>query len=121
MKRQRLLAWRQGLLATELVIEHREVGLGGIVPVRPTLPDPRTQGRLAGPKIQDPQRCTERSRQHRELLTPRARQEGGIDDDRNAAATHDAGEVLESFIGALGHRRVVHPGRHGAFGLRLGR
>jgi hypothetical protein len=72
VKRQRLLVWRQGLLATDLVIEYREVGLGGIVPVRPPLPDPRTQGRLAGPKIQDPQRRTERSRQRRELLTPGA-------------------------------------------------
>ena len=46
VKRQRLLARRQGLLATELVIEHREVGLGGIVPLRPTLPDPRPQRRF---------------------------------------------------------------------------
>ena len=59
VKRQRLLVRGQGLLTTELVIEHREVGLGGIVPVRRTLPDPRTQRRLVGPKIQDPQRCTE--------------------------------------------------------------
>ena len=63
----------------------------------------------------------QRSRKRREGLTPRTCEEGGIDDDRNTAAAHDAGEVQEPFIGAIGHGGIVDPGRHGACGLRLGR